>query len=74
MAMVINYISNLTQQQEAGESEGAVLFCTSTYWHYLENLSYQPYAKLGGTQKFQQGHFFDQTTDHDYSCMQCAKG
>ena len=33
------------------------LFCTSTYWHYLENLSYQPHAKLSGMQKFQWGHF-----------------
>ena len=74
MARVINYISNLTQQQEAGESEGAVPFCTSTYWHYLENLSYQPHAKLGGMQKFQRGNFLDQTTEHDYSCMQHAKG
>ena len=49
-------------------------FCTSTYWHYLENLSYQPHAKLGGMQKFLQGHFFDQMTDHDYSHMQHAKG
>ena len=43
-------------------------------WHYLENLSYQPHAKLGGMQKFLQGHFFDQTTDCDYSCMWHAKG
>ena len=74
MARVINYVSNLTQQQEAGKSEGAVLFCTSTYRHYLENLSYQPHAKLSGMQKFQGGHFFDQMTDHNYSCVQHAKG
>ena len=60
--------------REAGEWEGAVLFCTSTYWHYLENLSYQPHTKLGGMQKFRQGHFFDQMTDCNYSHMQHAKG
>ena len=74
MARVINYISNLSQQQEAGKSEGAVPFCTSTYQHYLENLSNKPHAKLGGTQKFQQGHFLDQTTERDYSRVRRAKG
>ena len=59
---------------EASEPEGAVLFCTSTYQHYLENLSYQSQTKLSGTQKFLQGHFFDQTTDCNYSCMWRAKG
>ena len=51
MALVINNISNLTQQQGSSQVRGAVLFCTSTYQHYLENLSYQPHAKLSGTQK-----------------------
>ena len=63
-----------TVNREAGESEGTVLLSTSPYWHYLENLSYQPHTKLGGMQKFQRGHFFDQMTDCNYSCMWSAKG
>ena len=55
-------------------SEGAVLFCTSTNWHYLENLSYQPHAKLSGMQKFQWGHFLDQMTECDYGRVWRAKG
>ena len=57
MALVIKIIQIWHRNREAGESEGAVLFCTSTYQHYLENLSNQPHAKLSGTQSSCEGTF-----------------
>ena len=43
-------------------------FCTYTYWHHLENLSYQAHAKLWVLKKFLWGHFFDQMTETIVAC------
>ena len=70
MARVINYISNLTQQQGSWQVQGSC----SVLPINLSALSRKSIAKLAGMQKFQQGHFFDQMTDRDYSQLWCAKG
>ena len=61
-----NLYFNLTQQQGSWQVQGSSsVLHINLIRHYLENLSYQPHAKLGGTQKFQRGHHFSQTTNRD---------
>ena len=64
----------LTQQQGSWRVRGRSSVLHINLSALSRKLSYQPHAKLSGMQKFQQGHFFNQMTDHDYSHMQHAKG
>ena len=44
-----------------------------TYWHHLENLSYQTLTKLWALKSSCEGTIFGQMTEQDYSHMHHAK-